>query len=100
MSRQHEGHERSSHLSPVLAIYIFYRDASSVLLQLVNRWLNFTYSHAFRYESQKTNSGFHKNPTHDFRIVRVRGYLLDHSGEEYSEVELSGKLHKQSIPGG
>ena len=31
---------------------IFYRDASSALLQLVNQWLNFTYSrsHAFRYE--------------------------------------------------
>ena len=29
----------------------FYRDASSALLQLVNQWLNFTYSrsHAFRY---------------------------------------------------
>ena len=30
----------------------FYRDASSALLQLVNQWLNFTYSrsHVFRYE--------------------------------------------------
>ena len=36
---------------------IFYRDASSVLLQLVNQWLNFTYSrsHAFRYERKNTN---------------------------------------------
>ena len=35
----------------------FYRDASSALLQLVNRWLNFTYSrsHAFRYERKNTN---------------------------------------------
>ena len=36
---------------------IFYRDASSALLQLVNQWLNFTYSrsHAFRYERKSTN---------------------------------------------
>ena len=35
----------------------FYRDASSALLQLVNQWLNFTYSrsHAFRYERKNTN---------------------------------------------
>ena len=36
---------------------IFYRDASSALLQLVNHWFNFTYSrsHAFRYERKNTN---------------------------------------------
>ena len=36
---------------------IFYRDASSALFQLVNQWLNFTYSrsHAFRYERKNTN---------------------------------------------
>ena len=36
---------------------IFYRDESSALLQLVNQWLNFTYSrsHAFRYERKNTN---------------------------------------------
>ena len=35
----------------------FYCDASSALLQLVNQWLNFTYSrsHAFRYERKNTN---------------------------------------------
>ena len=35
----------------------FYRDASSALLQLVNQWLNFTYSrsHAFRYERKNTD---------------------------------------------
>ena len=46
------GHIGSSHLSPVHALQFFYRDASSALLQLVNQWLNFTYSrsHAFRYE--------------------------------------------------
>ena len=51
------GHKGSSHLSPVYALQCFYRDASSALLQLVNRWLNFTYSrsHAFRYERKNTN---------------------------------------------
>ena len=52
------GHKGSSHLSPVHALQYFYRDASSALLQLVNQWLNFTYSsrsHAFRYERKNTN---------------------------------------------
>ena len=50
------GHKGSSHLSPVHALHFFYRDASSALLQLVNQWLNFTYSrsHAFRYERKNT----------------------------------------------
>ena len=51
------GHKGSSHLSPVHALQFFYSDASSALLQLVNQWLNFTYSrsHAFRYERKNTN---------------------------------------------
>ena len=43
---------------PGSRLTIFYRDASSaLLLQLVNQWLNFTYSrsHAFRYERKNTN---------------------------------------------
>ena len=42
---------------PGSRLTIFYRDTSSALLQLVNQWLNFTYSrsHAFRYERKKTN---------------------------------------------
>ena len=44
-------------ISPRFTAYNFYRDASSALLQLVNQWLNFTYSrsHAFRYERKNTN---------------------------------------------
>ena len=51
------GHKGSSHLSPVHALQFFYRDASSALLQLVNQWLNFTFSrsHAFRCERKNTN---------------------------------------------
>ena len=76
------GHIGSSHLSPVYALLFFYRDASSALLQLVNQWLNFTYSrsHAFRYEEHK--SYFGKNRTHDFRTSRRAAYLLDHWGDE------------------
>ena len=42
---------------PGSRLTIFYRDASSALLQLVNQWLNFTYSrsHAFRHERKNTN---------------------------------------------
>ena len=42
---------------PGSRLTIFDRDASSALLQLVNQWLNFTYSrsHAFRYERKNTN---------------------------------------------
>ena len=42
---------------PGSGLTIFYRDASSPLLQLVNQWLNFTSSrsHAFRYERKNTN---------------------------------------------
>ena len=46
-------------------------------------------SHAFRYGRQNTSSGFRKNRTHDLRStvvvgeVGVRGYLLDHLGDEY-----------------
>ncbi|CAM9332089.1 unnamed protein product, partial [Ascophyllum nodosum] len=54
----------------------FYRDASLTLLQLVSRWLNFTFSrfHAFRYlvlfNSQNKNYVSHKNRTHDFRTTK------------------------------
>ena len=56
------GHKGSS-ISPRFMPTTFYRDASSALLQLVNQWLNFTYSrsHAFRYERKN------KNPT----LVRI-----------------------------
>ena len=42
---------------PGSRLTVFYCDASSALLQLVNQWLNFTYSrsHAFRYERKNTN---------------------------------------------
>ena len=68
---------------PGSRLTIFYRDASSALLQLVNQWLNFTYlrSHAFRYERKNTNPTL-VNRTHDFRTSRCTGYLLDHSGDE------------------
>ena len=44
-------------ISPRFTRYNFYRDAGSALLQLVNQWLNFTYSrsHDFRYGRKNTN---------------------------------------------
>ena len=71
-------------ISPQFSPYAFFNpDASSALLQLVNQWLDFTYSrsHAFRYGRKNTISVFHKNRTHDFRTNRC-GYQLDHSGDE------------------
>ena len=61
-------------ISPRFTPYIFfYRDASSALLQLVNQWLNFTYSrsHAFRYERKNTN------PTLVVRIELTTSVLAD-----------------------
>ena len=44
-------------ISPRFTRYELYRDASSALLQLVNKWLDFTYSrtHTFRYRHQNKN---------------------------------------------
>ena len=60
-------------------VTIFFRDASSALLQLVNQGLDFTYysrSDAFRYGRKNTN------PTLVRIELRCAGYLLDHSGDE------------------
>ena len=67
---------------PGSRLTLFYRDASSALLQLVNQWLNFTYSrsHAFRTK-ERTQILLGKNRTHDFRTSRCAGYLLVHSGD-------------------
>ena len=57
---------------------IVYRDASSALLQLVNQWLNFTYSrsHAFRYECQNKNPALTKIELTTSAPKGVRCYLL------------------------
>ena len=62
------GDEESFHLSPVM---IFYRGASSALLQLVHQRLDFTCSrsHASRCGSQNIN---HENRTHNFRTLNSR----------------------------
>ena len=75
---------------PGSRLTIFYRDASSALLQLVNQWLNFTYSrsHAFRYERKNTNPTLVRIELTDFRTSRCAGYLLDHSGDDYSYQKL------------
>ena len=68
---------------PGSRLTIFYRDASSALLQLVNQWLNFTYSrsHAFRYERKNTNPTLGRiELTTSVLTSRRAAYLLDHSG--------------------
>ena len=72
----------------------FYRDASSALLQNSStKWLNFTYSrsHSFRYRRQNKNIALTRIEltTSALLIINVninragvRGYLLDHSGDE------------------
>ena len=84
---------------PGSRLTIFYRDASSALLQLVNQWLSFTYLPTFpRFPLRKKEhkSYFDKNRTHDFRTSRCAGYLLDHSGDECALL-LELKLYSSTI---
>ena len=64
-------------ISPRFTPYDFLSRCKFGTLQLVNQWLNFTYSrsHAFRYERKNINPAG-KNRTHDFRTSRCAGYLL------------------------
>ena len=76
---------------------IFYRDASSAILQLVIQWLNFYFLTFPRFPLRKKEhkSYFGKNRTHDFRTSRCAGYLLliDHSGDErLGELQLGYSL--------
>ena len=74
-------------ISPRFTPYDFLsRCKFSTLLQLVNQWLNFTYSPSFSrfpLRKKKHKSYFDKNRTHDLRTSRCVGYLLliDHSGD-------------------
>ena len=61
----------------------YYRYASSAFLQLVNQWLNFTYSrsHAFRYERKNTNPTLVRIELATSALAGVQvTYLLDHLG--------------------
>ena len=74
---------------PGSRLTLFYRDASSALLQLVNQWLNFTYSRPrFPLRKKEHKSYFGKNRTHDFRTSTCAGYPLDHSGGECTTTPL------------
>ena len=67
---------------------IFYRDANSALLQLVSQWSNFTYNTQVltlsRYGRKNTTKimVFTRIELTTTALVGVRGYLLDHSGDE------------------
>ena len=70
---------------PGSRLTIFYRDASSALLQLVKPMVEFyllTFPR-FPFRKKEHKSYFGKNRTHDFRTSRGAGYLLDHSGDEH-----------------
>ena len=69
---------------PGSRLTIFYPDASSALLQLVNQWLNFTYSrsHAFRYERKNTNPTLVRIELTISALAGVQVTLLDHSEDE------------------
>ena len=65
----------------------FHHDASSAFLQLVNQLLNFYFSHVFCCRSQNTRhfllfTRIELTTSAQFILVGVRGYLLDHSGDE------------------
>ena len=88
-------------ISPRFTPYnFFYRDASSALLQLVNQWLNFTYSrsHAFRYKRKNTNPTLVRIELLRLPYYRYAAYLLeDHSGDELRNRK--GKKTYDVLPG-
>ena len=72
-------------ISPRFTPYNFLsRCKFSTLTELVNQWLNFTYSrsHAFRYERKNTNPTLVRIElvTSALADVQVTYYEIDHSG--------------------
>ena len=58
-------------ISPRFTPYKFYRDASPAILQLVNQWLNFTYSRVptLSVTGKKNNANpADKNRTHELPL--------------------------------
>ena len=93
------GHKGSSHLPQVFALCFIYRDSSSALLQLVNQWLNFTYSccHAFSATETKIQILFFTTiELTTSALVGVRGHLLDHSGVEHLSHVNPARGHKDT----
>ena len=73
------GHEGSVHLSPVITLrsFIAMLCSSTLFLQLVNQWLNFTYSccHAFREGRQTKNPALTRIELTTSALAGVQGYL-------------------------
>ena len=61
-------------ISPGSRLTIFYRDASSAILQLFNQSMNFTYSrsHAFRYGRKNTNSSLMRIELTTYALASVQ----------------------------
>ena len=73
---------------PGSRLTFFRSDASSALLQLVNQWLNSTYSrsHAFRYVRQNKNPAFDRIELTTSALAGVQvTYYIDHSGDDGSK---------------
>ena len=90
----------SSRIFPSLPgshLIIFYRDASSALLQLVNKSLNFTYLARvltlFATKATIKILVFTRIKLTTSAFVDVRDYLLDHSGDEEADDYGSEKLN-------
>ena len=68
---------------PAFLLMIFYRDASSALLQLVTQWLNFT-NHVLTLSATEARIQilFFTRIELTTSALGVRGYLLDHSRNE------------------
>ena len=80
---------------PGSRLTIFYRDASSALLQLVNEFYLLTFPR-FPIRKKEHKSYFGKNRTHDFRTSRCAGYLPDHSGDIFLTENAPAYSHHSS----
>ena len=84
---------------PGSCLMTFYRDARSALLQLVNQWLNFTYSRCHAFSATETKIQFLVFTTIELptsALVGVRGYLLDHSGVGHLSHVNPARGHKET----
>ena len=78
----------------------FCRDASSALLQLVNQWLNYTYSCCHAFSDTETKIQYLVFTTTELTtsaLVGVRGSLLDHSGVEQLSHVNPARGHKETL---
>ena len=86
------GHEGFSHLSSGLALRFF------IAMQVQHSY-NYSRSHAFRYGRQKKNPDLTRIELTTCALAGVRGYLLDHSGDEDADITNNLCTREKTIPG-